>query len=184
MVDNLKNSVATLQSDGLNWVNYHNWTIWSLRLWGLLEHLVSSSITQTYVTIGNIQNMTPQMWWDANKAITMQVIAALTLDIVFTNIKSKTAAKDIWDTLKALFEGRTTMVLVWLSQQLQSACCGDDNNVCKHFEKLANLQEQLAAMGKSMPDNKYTLILLGSLPMTYAGIIRKTGISLITLSCP
>ena len=42
----------------------------------------------------------------------MQVIAALTLDIVFTNIKSKTATKDIWDTLKALFEGRTTMVLV------------------------------------------------------------------------
>jgi len=139
MVDDLKNSVVMLQSDGSNWVNYRDWMIWSLRSRGLLEHLISSSITQAYVTIGNVQNMTPQMRWDADEAMTMQVIAASIPDSVFTNIKSKTVAKDIWDTLKALFKGRTTMVLVQLSQQLQSTCCGDDDNVCKHFEMLANL---------------------------------------------
>jgi LTR polyprotein gag-polypeptide-like protein len=79
------------------------------------------------------------MQWEANEATTMQVIAALIPNLVFTNIKSKTTAKDVWNTLKALFKGRTTMVLVWLSQQLQSAHCGNDDNVCKHFEKLANL---------------------------------------------
>ncbi len=78
-------------------------------------------------------------WVDADEAMTMQVIAASIPDSVFTNIKSKTVAKDVWDTLKALFEGRTTMVLVRLSQQLQSARCSDDDNVREHFEKLANL---------------------------------------------
>jgi LTR polyprotein gag-polypeptide-like protein len=79
------------------------------------------------------------MQWKADKATTMQVITALIPNSIFTNIKSKTTAKDVWNTLKALFEGRMTMVLVRLSQQLQSAHYGNDDNICEHFEKLANL---------------------------------------------
>jgi LTR polyprotein gag-polypeptide-like protein len=124
-----------------------------------------------YTVVGAPQGVTPVMQWEADEATTMQVITASILNLVFTNIKSKTTAKDVWNTLKALFEGRITMVLVQLSQQLQSTCCSDDNNVCEHFEKLANLQEQLATMGKSVPDNEYASILLGLLPMTYAGML-------------
>src|SRR5216684_3348812 len=98
----------------------------------------------------------------------MQVIAASIPNSVFTNIKSKTTAKDVWDALKAMYEGRTIMVLVKLSQQLQSMRCGGDDNMRKHFDKLANLKEQLAAMGKSVPNSEYALILMGSLPMSYA----------------
>jgi LTR polyprotein gag-polypeptide-like protein len=92
-----------------------------------------------YTAVETPQGIMPVMQWEADEATTMQVITALILNSAFTNIKSKATAKDVWDTLKVLFEGRTTMVLVWLSQQLQSACCSDDDNVCKHFEKLANL---------------------------------------------
>jgi LTR polyprotein gag-polypeptide-like protein len=92
-----------------------------------------------YTVVGTPQGVTPVVQWEADEATTMQVITASIPNLVFTNIKSKTTAKDVWDTLKALFKGRTTMVLVQLSQQLQSACCGDDDNVCAHFEKLANL---------------------------------------------
>jgi len=72
---------------------------------------------------------------------------------VFTNIKGHNTAKDVWDALKALYKGHTTMVLVNLSQQLQSQRCRDDENVHKHFDKLANLHKQLGAMGKSIPNN-------------------------------
>jgi LTR polyprotein gag-polypeptide-like protein len=177
MVDELKISVEKLLSDGSNWVNYRNWMIWSLRSWGLLQHLASMTMPANYTIVGGTQNVTPTMQWEANEATTMQVIAALIPNSVFTNIKSKTTVKDVWDTLKALFEGRMTMVLVWLSQQLQSAPCSNDDNVCEHFKKLANLCEQLAVMGKSMPDNEYTLILLGSLPTTYAGMLGSIAAS-------
>jgi LTR polyprotein gag-polypeptide-like protein len=130
-----------------------------------------------YTVVGTPQGIMPVMQWKADKATIMQVITALILNLVFTNIKSKTIAKDVWDTLKALFEGRMTMVLVQLSQQLQSACCSNDNNICEHFKKLANLQEQLATMGKSVPDNKYASILLGSLPMMYAGMLELIAAS-------
>jgi LTR polyprotein gag-polypeptide-like protein len=69
------------------------------------------------------------------------------------------------------------MVLVRLSQQLQSAGCGDNNNVREHSEKLANLREQLAAMGKSVPDIEYTSFLMGSLPTMYAGMLGSIAAS-------
>ena len=101
----------------------------------------------------------------------MHVIATSIPNTVFTNIKSKTTAMEVWDALKALYEACMTMLLVKTSQQLQMTRCSEDDNVCKHFDKLANLREQLAAMGKSVPDTEYALILMGSLPETYMAML-------------
>ena len=43
----------------------------------------------------------------------------------------------------------------------------EDDNIHEHFDKLANLWEQLAAMGKSIPDTEYVSISIGSLPKIY-----------------
>ena len=78
---------------------------------------------------------------------------------------------DVWDALKVLFEGRTQMIVVDLHRQIQSMKCGEDNNVCTHFDNIANLREQLAAMGKSIPNDEYVSILLGSIPSNYEATI-------------
>jgi LTR polyprotein gag-polypeptide-like protein len=164
-------SVKKLVSDGSNWVTYHDRMIWSLRFCGLLDHLTSTTTTASYTNASNINNITPQARWDTNEAITMQVIAASIPNSVFTNIKSKTTARDVWNALKAMYEGRTIMMLVRLSQQLQSMHYGDDDNIRKHFDKLADLKEQLATMGKSIPNSEYASILMGSLPTSYASML-------------
>src|SRR5260370_42513856 len=123
--------------------------IWSLRSQRLLEHLASSTITPAYVTIGNINHQMLQMQWENKEATAMQIIGVSIPNLVFTTVKTQTTAKGLWDALKALYEGWTTMILVKLSQQLQSTCCGDDENVHEHLDKLASLREQLAAMGDS-----------------------------------
>ena len=146
--------------------------VWSLRSRGLSEHLTNTTITATYTAIGDVNNVTPQMRWTNDENIAMQVIAASIPNTVFTNIKSKTNTKDVWDALKALYEGRTTMVLVNLGQQLQSMRCADEDNVREHFDKLANMREQLAAMGKSIPDDEYASTLMGSLPPSYASMLQ------------
>lgn len=107
----------------------------------------------------------------------MQVIAASVPNSVFTNIKGHNTTKDVWDALKALYKGRTTMVLVNLSQQLQSICCGEDDNVHKHFDKLTNLRKQLGAMGKSVPNSEYASILMGLLPSSYSGMLGAIAAS-------
>src|SRR5258707_8039374 len=107
----------------------------------------------------------------------MQIIAVSIPNSVFTTVKTHTTAKDMWDALKALYEGQTTMILVKLSQQLQSTRCGDEENIHKHFDKLANLREQLAVMGKSVADNEYALILMGLLPLMYASMLGSIAAS-------
>ncbi len=109
--------------------------IWLLRSRGLQVHLNSMTITITYFAVfGDVNNVTPKMRWQTDEAITIHVIAASTPNSVFTNTKSKSIAKGVWDALNAFFEGRTTIVLVKLSQQLQSTRCGNDDNVCDHID--------------------------------------------------
>jgi hypothetical protein len=101
----------------------------------------------------------------------MQIIMASIPNSVFMSIKGKANTQEVWDALKALYEGQTVMILVNLSQQLQNTCCREEDNVCKHFDKLTNLRKQLAAMGKSVPETKYASILMGLLLMSYATML-------------
>jgi len=57
------------------------------------------------------------------------------------------------------------------SQQLQQTRCSEDDSVREHFDKLTNLREQLAAMGKSIADAEYASILMGLLPESYIAIL-------------
>jgi len=50
---------------------------------------------------------------------------------------------------------------------MSNTFCGEDDNVHAHFAKLANMHEQLAAMGESISDQHYVNILLASLPKCY-----------------
>jgi hypothetical protein len=50
---------------------------------------------------------------------------------------------------------------------MSNTFCGEDDNICAHFVKLANIREQLATMGESISDQHYTNILLVLLPKCY-----------------
>jgi gag-polypeptide of LTR copia-type len=107
----------------------------------------------------------------------MQIITALIPNSVFTSIKGKANTQEVWDTLKALYKGQTIMILVNLSQQLQNMHCGEEDNIHKHIDKLANLCKQIATMGKSVPENEYTSILMGLLPTSYASMLGSIAAS-------
>ena len=163
--------VEKLVADGSNWVSYRDRMIWALRSRRLQDHITSTAVTAAYNAVGTVNNVTPQMRWDNDEATAMYTIAASIPNSVFINIKSKTTTMEVWNALRALYEGRTQMVLVKTTQQLQTTKCSEDDNVREHFDKLANLREQLAAMGKSIPDSEYASILMGSLPDSYTAIL-------------
>jgi len=96
-----------------------------------------------------------------------QVIMNLVPDEVFNCIKGGVSTKAWWDSLKTICEGRSRSLLIDLGRKLQNTYCGDDNDVCAHFTKLANIHEQLAAMGQSVADQQSANILLASLPPCY-----------------
>ena len=122
-----------------------------------------------YGAAGAINGVDAPARWAYGEATVKQMIAASVPDSVFTQIKGSTRAKDVWDALRALYEGRTSMIVADLHRQIQTLRCGEDDNVRTHFEAMANLREQLAAMGTTIPDEEYTSVLLSSIPRSYDG---------------
>src|SRR5258708_36277426 len=99
-------------------------------------------------------------------------------DSVFHKIKTADFVKDVWDRLKGLFEGKTRMLLIDLGRKLQNTCCGDSEDVRAHLKKLADLHERLSALGRTVNDDEYVSVLIGSLPPSY-----DTTINTLTTSC-
>jgi len=60
----------------------------ALAMRGLTEHLAHDATTITYTNAGDVHGLTPDARWAQDETITKY-------------------AKNVWDTLKALFEGRS-----------------------------------------------------------------------------
>jgi gag-polypeptide of LTR copia-type len=160
MSDDLRINVTKLSTDGLNWVTYCDRMIWtfSSRRWS--DHLTNTAITQAYIDAGNVNGQSPQTRWDAEEAAAKQLIASSVPDHVFNRIKTQTTTRDVWNTLRSLYQTRSKMIVVDLGKKLQGTKCNDDDDVRAHFTKLNDLREQLAAMGKTIDDDEYSSILL------------------------
>ena len=81
--------------------------------------------------------------------------------------------KDVWAKLKELFEGKSRSVLVDLGRKFQNTRCGENDDVRVHLEKIANLRERLASLGRTIGDAEYTSVLIGSLPTSYDSAINS-----------
>ena len=171
MSEELRINVPKLAADGSNWVIYRDRMLWAMDSRTLSDHLTNVSMPAAYRSAGTIGGLSASTRWAHGEATVKQAIAASVPDSIFNQIKGSTHAMDVWDALKALFEGRTQMIVVDLRRQIQSMKCGEDDNVRTHFDNIANLREQLAAMGKSIPDDEYASILLGSIPSNYEATI-------------
>ena len=173
MSDELRINVPKLQADGSNWVIYRDRMLWAMDSRTLSDHLTNVSMPAAYGSAGMVGGLSASVRWAHGEATVKQAIAASVPDSIFNRIKGSTRAKDVWDALKKLFEGRTQMIVVDLRRQIQSLKCGEDDNVRTHFDNIANLREQLAAMGKTIPDDEYASILLGSIPSNFEAVISS-----------
>jgi len=99
-----------------------------------------------------------------NEAIVKHLLATLVLNSIFNQVKSATNVKILWEEFSQLMEEHTKTYTINLERQMYVTHCGNDKDVCLLFKKLANMCKQLAATGKNIPDDKYTSLLLNSLP--------------------
>jgi hypothetical protein len=167
-----------LASDGANWITYRDRIQWSFKMRGLGNHLISDSIPTEDLDAGNIGGLTPAQRWERGEINASSLLDATIPDEVFRTIKDADSVNEVWDQLKALFEGKSRTVLVDLGRKLQTTHCGEDEDVRAHFAKLANLRDKLEALGRTVGDDEYVAILIGSLPPCYDGPIDA-----LTSSC-
>ena len=163
MSEDARLRITTLNADGSNWVTYRDRMLWTIGSRNLSPHLTETTITAEYTDAGNVGIMTPAQRWNLDQRVVKQLIATSIPDTVFNEIKGTptSTAKDVWDALKRLYEGRTTLILVDLGRRLQTTRCAEEDSVRAHFELLADLRKQLAAMGHSVADAEFASILMG-----------------------
>ena len=167
-----------LAEDGFNWITYQNHMHWTMKMRGLGDHLMNTSITKPYKDTGNVGELTPDQCWIKDVIKASALLDAMIPDEVFHKIKDTANVKEVWDKLKDEFEGKSRSVLVDLGRKFQTMHCGEDDDVCAHFSKLAHLHEQLSALGRSVSNDEYIAVLMGSLPPCYDGPIDS-----LTASC-
>jgi hypothetical protein len=94
-------------------------------------------------------------------------------------IKSHSAVKGIYDTLKQVYKDHSSALVADLMRHFQNKKCRESKSKCIHFEQLANFQEQLSVMGKTVTDTDYLDTLFTSLPMFY----KQACVSISTSNC-
>jgi gag-polypeptide of LTR copia-type len=177
MVEIQGSKVVQLAADGSNWVNYRDRMMLVIRSHKWKDHLTNDSPMTRYVDGGTINGVTAEERWEDDEAALINLIASSIPDSAFNKIKNKTKAKEVWTALKDLHEERSPMVAIELRWRIGNVRCGDDEDLCTHFEKLQEMKEKLASLGSPISDLEYAYILLRSLPPSYQGIISAINAS-------
>jgi LTR polyprotein gag-polypeptide-like protein len=175
-----------LTIDGSNWVNYHDRIVPILQVKKLADHLISDTPTPRYTNAGDINSLTPAQCWAEDKDITVVMLNASILDVIYTQVKGSNSVKALWDALKSLFKGRSHNWIMDLTNKLQFSKCSEGDNLCTHFLDLTNLRDQLLTMGKSFSNEDFATILLRSLLDSYkmqvSSIITSADMTNTTIS--
>ena len=167
-----------LVEDDSNWIMYHDRMQWTMKMRGLGDHLTDTAVTKSYTDAGDVGGLTPTQRWAKDEVKASWLLDATIPDELFHKVKDTANVKEVWDKLKGEFEGKSRSVLVDLGRKFQMTRCSEDDDVRAYFSKLAHLREKLSALGRSVSDNEYIAVLIGSLPSCYDGPIDS-----LTSSC-
>jgi hypothetical protein len=114
----------------------------------------------------------------------MDLIASTVLDQIFNRVKNNTTTMAMWTAIKAIYQTRSKMATINLTQKLQSTKLQDEGDARAHLTNLMNMREQLAALGKTLDDDEFASTLLGSLPPSFRSVIHSINAAANQMGMP
>jgi hypothetical protein len=175
--DGHKYRLPKLASDGANWVVYRDRVIWAMQGSSIDEHIAADTPSAAYTALGTLDGLASEARWTKEESTIKQVLCSTLPDSAFTRIKGAASVKAAWDILKRVYEERSKALVADIVRRFRNKRCEDDESVRTHFESLADLREQLGAMGKAVADDDYADTLLASLPSTYDSTVSSISAS-------
>ena len=166
-----------LASDGGNWVIYRDRVIWAMQASTINNHITTDTPLAAYLALGDCDNLTPKLRWVKEENHIKQVLCSTLPNTTFNQIKSTASIKDTWATLKRVYEEHSKALIADVMQRFYNKHCEEIKSIHTHFEALADLQEQLAAMKKAIGNGNYTDTLLASLPASYNSVVSSISTS-------
>jgi hypothetical protein len=168
-----KVTIPKLADDGSNWIDYRDCVVWLLESQNIDEHIENDTIPSSYSTTGEVGGLKLDQHWKKEEMNIKQVIGPSLPCGAFSRIKGQKTVHGVWALLKQIYEEKTRGLAVDLMQRFRNTRCGENDNLCTHFEHLGSLREQLTGMGKLISDKDYTDILIASLPSSYEANISS-----------
>src|SRR6266850_32221 len=169
--------VPKLSLDGSNWVVYCDRLKWAMQTNNFDNHAGEDSPLADYLATGTIGSVTTQAQWMKEENTIRLALGSTLLDTTFNRIKATANVHNAWEILKWVFEEWSKALVTDVIQRFRNKRCKEDESVRNHFEYLADLCEQLTAIGKVVTDEDYTDMLLALLPASYDGAVLSISVS-------
>src|SRR6267142_2659156 len=142
-----------------------------------MDHAVVDAPPMAYVAVGDVGGLTPNACWAKEENAIKLVLSSTLPDTGFNRIKTTVNIHDAWEILKWVYEEWSKLLVTDIIWKFWNKCCNEDKSIRSHFEYLANLCEQLVAIGKVVMDKDYMDTLLASLPASYGSAVSSFSTS-------
>src|SRR5260370_17730113 len=103
MSNNIKLHPPMLATDGSNWITYCDHISWLMKMRGLGNHLMSTTVMKSYKDAGDVARLKPKQCWTVDENAASQLIGAMIPNSIFHKIKMANFVKNVWDRLKGFF---------------------------------------------------------------------------------
>jgi hypothetical protein len=174
-------SIPKLLSDGANWSIYKmrlDLTIKSLRLKGhFTDKLPCPTIPELTAEKSNLAEVDKaieaESLWQACEARTYHVLASTLSDITLCKVYRKESIADMWKTVCAEYQDKTTLMQSDMQAAIQSMRCKENGNLRAHLDLMCKKKDDLAQAGVDFSNKEFTLWIIGSLPHHYSAYISN-----------
>ena len=109
--------------------------------------------------------------WMVEDTETKHYLYATILDTRLVEALACATAKDIWQGLCTVHEGKTKMFKMEMIRRIHNERCTDTDDIRAHFAKMLRLREDLAATGEILDEENFANILTNSLPKSYGNVV-------------
>lgn len=158
-----ENSIVTKYT--ITKLNGENYFLWKFKLkllliekgvWSVIDEVRPDPITTE---------------WIRNDQKAQTTIGLNIDDLQIHHIRDCNSAKEIWDTLKEVYEKDTPSNRIYILRQIMSQKVNEGTDIEKHITKMTELFQRLFSLGDMDPEFFKSAALLGSLPESYNGLV-------------
>jgi hypothetical protein len=133
-----KITLPKLSLDGANWVMYCDHFLYMLDSGCLCKHIQHVTTPTSYAAAGNIDRVTPDDRWAKEEGTIRTLIGNSIPDSAFNKIKSHAAVKDIYNTLKLVYEDPSSALVADLMRHFRNKKHRENESIHIHLKQLAN----------------------------------------------
>jgi hypothetical protein len=174
-------SILKLLSDGANWSIYKmrlDLAIKSLRLeghfMGKLPCPTIPELTAEKLNLAKVNKaIEAESLWQACEAHACHALASTLPDITLRKVYGKESIADMWKTVCAEYQDKTTLMQSDMRAAIQSMHCKENGNLRAHLDLMCEKKDDLAQAGVDFSSEEFTSWIIGSLPHHYSTYISN-----------